>query len=243
MSSLIDTHVHLSDFMKSGEILKKLVDYRQYALCVSNSPEEYISLVKHKYQNEYVKLAIGFHPQYSTVMKFNSFLFMKYLSTTKYIGEVGLDFSKQYIDKKIEQKKIFEFICDAASRNNKLLSVHCVQAEEDLFEILAKTNVTHAIIHWYSGKIEDVFSFINQGYYFGINSKMVKTKKFNELIRIIPQNKILVESDAPFTIKVEDQYFKAVSLTYDELENHGITRQMIYNNFRNLLNRINSICD
>lgn len=243
MCSLIDTHVHLSDFKKTEEIIKKIVDISQYALCVSNSPEEYVSLLKRKYQNKYVKLAIGFHPQYSIIMKFNSLLFLKNISTTKYIGEVGLDFSKKYIGKKIEQKKIFEFICDVASRNNKLLCIHCVQAEEDLFDILEKTNVTHAIIHWYSGKIEDVFNFINQGYYFSINSKMIKTKKFNELIRIIPQNKVLVESDAPFTIKAEEQYFKAMNLTYDELEKYGITCKMIYNNYRNLLNGVNNICD
>lgn len=240
MSRLIDSHVHLADFKQSEKILKKLVDIKQYALCVSNSPEEYVSLVKRKYQNKYVKLALGFHPRCSTKMKFNSFLFMKSISTTKYIGEVGLDFSNQYLEKKIEQKKIFEFICDVASRNNNLLSVHCVQAEQDLFEIMAKTDVTHAIIHWYSGKIEDVFRFINQGYYFSINSKMIKTNKFNELIRTIPPNRILIESDAPYTIKSVDKYLKTVDLTYDELDKYGITRQMIYDNFKNLLNEINN---
>ena len=241
MSSLIDSHVHLANFKQNEEILKKLVDTRQYTLCVSNSPEEYVSLVKRKYQNKYVKLALGFHPQCSTMMKFNSLLFMKNIFTTKYIGEVGLDFSKQYVEKKIEQKKIFEFICDVASRNNKLLSVHCVQAEEDLFKIMAKTNINHAIIHWYSGKIEDAFSFINQGYYFSINIKMIKTNKFNKLIRVIPQNRILVESDAPYTFKSEEQYLKTVKLTYDELDKFGITRKIIYNNFRKLLNEINNI--
>lgn len=241
MSSLIDSHVHLADFKRSEEILNKLVETRQYTLCVSNSPEEYVSLVKRKYQNKYVKLALGFHPQNSTIMKFNSFLFMKNISTTKYIGEVGLDFSKSYVDKKIEQKKIFEFICDVASRNNKLLSVHCVQAEEDLFKIMAKTNVNHVIMHWYSGKIEDVFRFINQGYYFSINSKMIKTNKFNELIRTIPKNRILVESDAPYTIRSEERYLKTVDLTYTELQKYGITHQIIYDNFRNLFNEINNI--
>lgn len=238
MSNMVDLHMHLADFKQRKELLDKISAHKQYTLCMSNSPEEYVDLLKCKYQDKYLKLALGFHPQYSTVMKFNSLLFMKNISTTQYIGEIGLDFSKQYIGKKEEQKKIFEFICDVASRNNKLLSIHCVQAEDDLFHIMEKAKVSYAILHWYSGKIERISNFINKGYYFSINSKMINSNKFDEIICKIPSNRILVESDAPYTIKSEKQYFEAIGLTYKKLNEYGITHQMVFNNLRNLLSEI-----
>ena len=59
------------------------------------------------------------------------------------------------------------------------------------------------ILHWFTGSIAQMQNAVDMGCFFSINPKMLKTKSGINLIQKIPSNKILLETDAPFSVKLQ----------------------------------------
>lgn len=236
---LIDTHFHLDYYRNHKYWYDRINELQQYTICVTNSPEVYHSCRKLYPETKYVKFALGYNPQQSSKVDFSTNNFLHELSTTRYIGEVGLDFSKKFIGTKQKQLNIFNFICRKSAEQNKLLSVHSRMAEYDTLRILLSQGVSKAIIHWYSGDIGIIHHFLNAGYYFSVNSSMCATTSGKKIISKIPMERLLVESDGPFS-KVGTKRYTPTDLqsTYDVISDtlgvQNITH-IVYNNFKRLL--------
>lgn len=63
---------------------------------------------------------------------------MRLLDSSKYIGEIGLDYSEKSAQRRDFQKRSFEKIVLFCSEKNKLMSVHIKKAEGDAIEIISK---------------------------------------------------------------------------------------------------------
>ena len=161
---LIDTHFHLDYYRNHKYWYEQINALNQYTLCVTNSPEVHHSCIRLYPETKYIKFAVGYNPQMCVDIKFSEESFLYELLKTKYIGEVGLDFSKRFEDYHMKQIEIFEFICHCAASQNKVMSVHSRGAEEEVLRILKKYNVKKAILHWYSGKEKTLEQFIEEGY-------------------------------------------------------------------------------
>lgn len=239
MVNLIDTHFHLDYYKNHKEIYNEINKLKQYTLCVTNLPEIYESCIDLYKETNYIKFAIGYNPQMINEYKFNRQSFLKNIDKTKYVGEVGLDFSKKYIAYKEEQVKIFDFICKVAAKKNKIITIHCKASEKETIEILRKNRVKYAIIHWYTGPINLIDEFIKLGYYFSINFNMLSSKKGISIINRIPKNRLLIESDGPFgkynkkAIQPHD-----IKIVYNKFESNfqmlNLDR-IVYENFKLLL--------
>lgn len=153
---LIDFHVHIDYYKNYEEIYKYYNKKGIYALFVTNFPEVYGKCHEHFGDSKYVKLALGYNPQISKVQGFNKNSFDIYFNKTKYIGEVGLDYSKEFIDCKNQQIKVFDYICNKSGKDGKILSIHSRNSEDDVINILDKNNVKFAVFHWYTGKITNI---------------------------------------------------------------------------------------
>lgn len=240
MSNLIDFHFHIDyyeDYKKKYEDINK---NKIYTLCVTNMPELYGVIRDIFEETKYIKFALGFNPQLAESEKFNKKIFNKYLNSTKYIGEVGLDYSNRYIGSKEKQIEIFEYICSVASNKNKILSVHSRNSEDDVLAILSKNNIKNAVFHWYTGKLTTLDKIIDGGYYLSINYEMLKSKKGLSIIKRIPLDRILVESDGPFT-KVENKVCEPqnLHLIYEKLNEilSVDSKKIVNDNFKALLYR------
>ena len=55
------------------------------------------------------------------------------MNKTKYVGEVGLDYSKEYFSFSEVQRDTFNYICEHSV--DKVMTVHCRKAEEDIYNI------------------------------------------------------------------------------------------------------------
>lgn len=240
MSNLIDFHFHIDyyeDYKKKYEDINK---NKIYTLCVTNMPELYGAIRDIFEETKYIKFALGFNPQLAESDKFNKKIFNKYLEGAKYIGEVGLDYSNRCINSKEKQIEIFEYICSSVSDKNKILSVHSRNSEDDVLEILSKNNIKNAVFHWYTGKLTTLDKIIDRGYYFSINYEMLKSKKGLSIIKRIPLDRILVESDGPFT-KIENKVSepKNLHLIYEKLNVilSVDSKNIVNDNFKSLLYR------
>jgi TatD DNase family protein len=198
MSNLSDMHIHIDYFKNYNQMFSSLEKTKTYALFVTNLPEIF-QKCRNEFQNsKYVKLGLGYNPQLAEKYKFNQELFDAMLHFTKYVGEVGLDYSKDFLHTKMEQQKAFDYICSHSAKFKKIMSIHSRGAEADVLAILKDNKVEYAIFHWFSGKKEIAYKIVDQGYYFSVNYSMLASKKGFEIIKSIPVDNLLIETDAPF---------------------------------------------
>ena len=236
---LIDTHFHLDFYREHRYWYDQINALEQYTLCVTNSPEVYHGCRKLYPETRYVRFALGYNPQVCSEIALNRQAFLSGLSEAKYIGEVGLDFSSKHAGTKARQVDAFEFICRSVADSGKLLTVHSRNAEKSVFDIMVRSGIRRAIIHWYTGNLEDMRKFIRAGYYFSVNSNMCTTSKGKRIISEIPLDKLLVESDGPFTKVGTHKYtpvdlrniysILAATIGIQDIEN------IVYENFNRLL--------
>ena len=198
-TELIDTHCHINFFENAGDIALECERKKVHTVYVTTLPSHFDETYPYVKNLQYIYPSLGFHClEENYDLEYEQLLFLKNLKNTKYIGEIGLDFSskaKQSFDIQIE---IFKFVLDSIKDKNKLLSVHSNNAEDMILELLVKYNIRSVIFHWYNGKISTLKNILNQGYYFSINYAMCKSKKGQNIILKLPKSKVLIETDAPF---------------------------------------------
>lgn len=141
---------------------------------------------------------MGFHPALISQADGQELeLLVRQLPTTRYIGEVGLDFSTP--STRDEQLQIFKTILQNCSAyGNKVLSVHSRRAVPAILSAL-QDFCGRVILHWYSGSIADLRHAASLGCFFSVNHTMLRSKSGRAIISSIPRDRLLTESDAPYT--------------------------------------------
>ena len=123
------------------------------------------------------------------------------------IGECGLDYYKlkQNIDREAQiakQKEIFIKQIELAKEVKKPLMIHCRNAFNDLIEILNSQstilNSPAGILHFFTGTKENAKTLLGMGFYFTFNGLITFNRDFDEIIKFIPSERILLETDAPY---------------------------------------------
>ncbi|MFJ8458171.1 TatD family hydrolase [Lysinibacillus xylanilyticus] len=198
MYNLSDMHIHIDYFKNFKEIYNSFEQNKTYTLFVTNLPEIFQKCRNEFPESKFIKLGLGYNPQLAEKYTFNQKLFDSMLPFTKYVGEVGLDYSKEFVHTKIEQQKAFDYICFQSANAKKIMSIHSRGAEADVLTMLKENKVEYAIFHWYTGNKEFLYKIVEQGYYFSVNYSMLASKKGLDIIKSIPIDRLLIETDAPF---------------------------------------------
>ncbi len=236
---LIDTHFHLDYYRNHKELYNTINRLEQYTLCMTNTPGVFVSCKNLYKETKYVKFALGFHPQEKALAAKDFSDFMNLVNRTNYVGEVGMDFSSENYIAKEMQIDYFERIVDVCASKNKLMSVHLRKSEAEAIEIIKRYHPQKCIIHWFTGTAAHLEELVELNCYFSINTNMVRNKSSKSKLLAIPQNRILVESDGPFS-KVENKKYSPELLTpvytviADFLQTHNLVEQA-YLNFKELL--------
>lgn len=143
-----------------------------------------------------VHVCLGIHPWYvDTVSEYWNVKLERLLQQNPLmmIGEIGLDTTRPNYP---QQKDIFRRQLQIASRYNRAVHIHCVKAWDDLFEILGEFREVPFLIHRFSGDeiIVQKVRFLD-GFFSIINDKAIS---------VIPDNRLLVETDAPSGLKTPE---------------------------------------
>jgi TatD DNase family protein len=196
---IIDTHCHIDLFENPKMVLKLCEQKGISVISMTNLPSHFEMGYFYFQSLKKIRLALGMHPLMADSHKQEFDLFLKNINRTSYIGEVGLDFSKEGIYTKDIQIDTFSKILKVVSGQKKILSIHSRKAEKEVLDLLIKNNIKSAIFHWYSGSVSLLYKILDAGYYFSINPAMANSNNGQTIISKIPMNKILTESDGPFT--------------------------------------------
>lgn len=236
--ALVDTHTHIDHYANPMNIAREYEANKIYTMFVTNLPELFLKHLKFYNSFKYIRLCLGYHPQLVMEYALDKELFKKCVHETKYIGEVGLDFSGKISPKEIDtQTAAFKYITSEEFNKGRIYSIHSRSAEEQVLDILIENKVKHAIFHWYSGKISTLKRIVEQGYYFSLNPKMLNSKKGKEIILSIPKHLILFETDGPFARRnknvitpsqIKDIYLEFESIIPD-------FEKVVFSNFRRIL--------
>ncbi|MFK2085777.1 TatD family hydrolase [Bacteroides fragilis] len=234
---MIDVHCHF-DMAKNPE--KYISDNEKKQIItigMTNLPSHFQMGVNHVRRYKYIRLALGLHPLRAKEHVKEYSKFRQYIDETSYIGEVGLDFSREGFSTKDIQIKSFKFVLDCIRTKNKILSLHSRRAEKETLEMLIEKGIDNAIFHWYSGSLNVLRNIANSGFFFSINSAMIQSDNGRKIIAEIPKELILTETDFPY---IENDDITSIYVWLSKLWN-TTTKDVeltIDANFQRLIQRI-----
>lgn len=226
---IIDTHCHFDMLPNPEAYINKVERKGDVTIGMTNLPRHFQMGQPHIMDFRHVRLALGLHPLLAAENMGEIELFRRLLDKTSYIGEIGLDFSKEGYRTKDKQIEVLSKLLSMLEGKNKIISVHSRRAEKELLSLLKEYEIKNVIFHWYSGSVSLIDDILAEGYYFSINQTMTINPNGQKIIKAIPYYRMLTETDAP--------YNKTCSIP-DVLKYIGINENVIYNNFTKLLNSL-----
>lgn len=196
---MIDMHCHLDLYEEPFKIAQQCKEKGIYVLSVTTTPSAWYGTRKLELGSKNIKTALGLHPELASDRSHELELFDELLPEAKYIGEIGLDGSPRLKSSWQLQIKVFRHILKSVHRSGgRIMSIHSRGSANSVLEELINVD-GYPIFHWFSGTKEELKKAIDFGSWFSISPTMLSTKKGFEITSSIPMNKIITETDAPFT--------------------------------------------
>ena len=207
---LIDTHAHLDFpelYNRLDEVLKNAFENGvKRIVTISTNLNKIDKIIEISKNYKEVYHTVGVHPNEVLKDKNNSnYEMILNLSKNEKcvgIGECGLDYHYGN-DSKAEQKASFITQINVSRATNLPLIIHARDADKDMINILEneyKNGPFKAILHCFSSGKDLALCGINLGFYISFSGIVTfkSAKLIQEIATLIPDDKILVETDAPY---------------------------------------------
>lgn len=237
----IDMHCHLDLYSDPFQVAEICDQQGLYVLSVTTTPRAWDGTKKLANGKKRIQTALGLHPQLAHTRSQELELFDQLLPKTKYVGEIGLDRSKEFKDHWQIQLQVFRHILRSVHRNGgRIMSIHSRASVNYVLDELAGIDGT-VILHWFSGSKSELKRAIDLGCWFSVGPAMLTSKKGSELAALIPKNRLLSESDGPFAkingIAMMPWDVELVTLKLSKIWkiSNSDANQQISHNFRMLL--------
>lgn len=204
---MIDVHCHLN-FPALKDNLGKIIEDSKHSMeaiitCgLVNDANEAIELRrKHK---EIIYVTLGIHPE--DVVGMRDEQIEKHIEFIKDhrrdivgIGEVGLDYHWiKELDKIKKCKEWLEKFLELAREMRLPVVLHSRKAEEDVFDIVSKTDLKYVVFHHYSGNIKLADHIVDYGYYISMPTITLTSKNLLKIAEKFPLEHLVTETDSPF---------------------------------------------
>lgn len=213
LNNIFDSHCHYDDsrFKDDCEaVLNNAFNSTVVGMihaCTDLESAEFGIKMSEKYKNFYT--SVGFHPDPYCIIKAESDYIEKLNAMIQNnreqgknkivaIGEIGLDYHYENYDKN-RQLEVFERQIKLANELSLPVIVHLRDAIEDGINILKKLK-PKGVVHCFSGSAETAKEVLNIGMYIGFTGVLTfkNSKKANKALDVIPIERLLLETDAPY---------------------------------------------
>ena len=130
------------------------------------------------------------------------------------VGETGLDFNRNFSPPQA-QVAAFEAQLDIATEFHKPLFLHERDAFDRQYQILASRaqHLPPTVIHCFTGSDQALRHYLDLGFYIGITGWLCDQKRgklLRELVSQIPQERLMIETDAPYLLPRKTASAKAL---------------------------------
>ena len=198
-----DLHCHIDLFPNPAALITRCEKDQIVALAVTTTPLAWAQNRSWTARSRYVHAAAGLHPELVGERHAEIVLLERALEESSFIGEIGLDGSPQHRESREIQKRVFVRILSSAQRlGGRVASIHSRRAAADVLRCIEEHTSSERvlpILHWFSDSVAVAKRALSLGCYFSVNHRMLESAVGMELIRNLPSNRLLTETDAPFT--------------------------------------------
>ena len=207
---IIDTHCHLDDTRYSDD-LDEVIQRAEAAgvkkfIIPGADPSSLERAVEIAEKYDFVYFAVGVHPY--DAKNYDRVFLEKFIVHPKCVavGECGLDYFRLPEDEveieaeKKRQKEVFIDQILLAKEQKKPLIVHIRDASADSLELLQEyAGEEGGVLHCYNAD-ESLLKLAEKNFYYGIGGVLTfkNAKKLINVYPKIPQEKLLIETDAPY---------------------------------------------
>jgi TatD DNase family protein len=209
----IDIHCHLNlpEFdLDIADVISRAQEKEVGMIIVGVDKLSSEKAVKIAEANEKIWAVVGLHPADNTSETFDYDFYKKLALHPKVvgIGETGLDYFHGKIEDRPRQVEVFEKQIALANEVKKPLMLHIRNglkegnAYADAIEILKKHSKVHGNVHFFAGSLQDAHEFIKIGFKLSFTGVLTFARNYDEIIKNIPLNMIMSETDAPFVAPI-----------------------------------------
>ena len=198
-----DFHCHLDLYPDPAAMVASCAQERIVTLAVTTTPRAWPQNRKWAVGNAYVLTAVGLHPEVVGERHSELPLLEKYIKDSRLVGEIGLDGSPQHKKSWEKQAEVFVGALATAQRlGGRIVSIHSRRAPNEVVKCLEEQITADRvlpILHWFSGSTGAARKAAELGCYFSINRRSLQHDAGLALVRSLPADRLLTETDGPFT--------------------------------------------
>ncbi|NLT58754.1 MAG: TatD family hydrolase [Clostridiales bacterium] len=206
---LFDSHAHYDDprFDRDRHALLASMPEQGVSniLCCAanlNSAEACIALAE---RYDFIYASAGVHPHDAKDFDpAEGERFRRLLSHPKCValGEIGLDYNRNLSPKEL-QKAVFAYQLALARECKKPVIVHDRDAHADTLDMLRASGCV-GVLHCYSGSVEMARELVEMGFYISFAGVITfdNARRSHEVIRALPTDRLMIETDAPYLAPV-----------------------------------------
>lgn len=201
---MIDTHCHLTDPQFLSDLDQVLARARAvgvtkivnagYDLATSRTAVD-----QHRI-HEWLLPAVGIHPNEAageTIKDLGSVEEILKSEKIYAVGETGLDYYRDFAPRE-GQKELFIQHIRLARKYDLPLMIHTRNSINDAIKVIKDEKYYRGVFHCFSGTQDQARQIINLGFYLGFGGVLTFSKQAREVFRVLPWERILLETDAPF---------------------------------------------
>ena len=245
-----DTHAHYdsSKFDSDRDAVLSALPANGITLVVDpgDNTERSRRAVALAHQYPFLYAAVGWHPEEAEDWTEDSLSEIRALAADERvvaIGEIGLDY---YWDKtyKEKQKMMFRAQIELALELDLPVIVHDREAHGDSLEIVKDYPSLRGVFHCFSGSVEMACELVKRGWYLGFDGPITYKNAVRslEVIRAVPMDRIVLETDSPYLSPVPNRgkrndsrnlpYIAAVIAREKEMEAEAVAAATMENGKR-----------
>ncbi len=201
---MIDCHCHL---FESEDVVGEIEEFKMaggtHLICNGAGVETSKKALELAEKFPEVFATAGIHPEESSKHEIlNPKEFINILSHRKVVavGECGLDYYENTTEEEKQwQRELFEFNLNLAKETKLPIVVHCRNAFEDVYGMVKDLDIVGQM-HCYTGNEKWMRKFVDLGWYisFGGILTFKSSHQLRDVVKMTPQERLLVETDAPY---------------------------------------------
>jgi TatD DNase family protein len=205
MRKILDAHIHLDKYQK--EEVELILQDAEGVITVSCDLESCKTNLELANIFSTVYPAFGFHPEQSLVNEKELEALIQWIRRVKdkviAIGEVGLPYylrKENKLNTSLDEYVIcLNELIKLSKELEKPIVLHAVYEDAQIAcDLLERHSVSKAHFHWFKGEPTIVSRLISNGYHISITPDLLYKKRTQELVKVFPLEKIMVETDGPW---------------------------------------------